>query len=526
MVLAIDRAADGRASWQFGAGPAAGDKPAFSGVNFGHLSVGQGSATVTDAVRHVQAKADFTLAEAQGRPTLNAKAEGSYDKFPLRATLRAGSAAVASPIELRVQIGRARLAFDGSVTGLLSSFGLQGRYEVSGPSLAAVGEPLRVTLPTTRAFAMKGSLVRDGTHWSTVVQSATVGRSRLAGAFTFDKPPGALPRLAGRLTGPVLWLEDLGPAVGLPSQPAAAAPPSDRALPVREFDLPALRAMNANVVIAIDRLESGSARLQAVQPLSAHLVLNDGVLDINELDAKLAQGHIRGHIQLDGRQRVALWQTQLRANGLMIEQWILQPSPPSRTGGKTPYATGRLGAQVDLRGRGRSTAELLASADGRMLLYWTRGTISHLAVEAAGIDIAQGLGLLIRGDDALPVTCGAADLVVKAGTAQPRVMLVDTRDSTLWVEGSVSLATEQMHLVARVAPKDFSPLTLRTPLHIDGSLNAPKLSLEKAPLLRRLVPAALLALVNPLAGLLPLLDAGDDEARQAIQACQEVMAKR
>ena len=425
-----------------------------------------------------------------------------------------------------MQVGRARVAFDGTVTDLLGAFSLKGRYDIGGPSLAAVGEPLRLTLPTTRTFAMQGSLTREGTHWTTVVDTATVGRSKLGGAFTFDNPAGALPQLAGRLTGPLLWLEDLGPAVGVPVDAAASAPKPGRVLPVREFNLPALRAMNANVLIALERLESGSPRLQAVKPLSAHLVLRDGVLEIKDIDAKLAQGQIRGRIQLDGRQRVAQWQTQLQGRGLLVEQWIFQPRVPSSTGGAVPYATGRLGARVDLHGQGRSTAELLASADGRVVLHWTQGTISHLAVEAAGLDIAQGLGLLVRGDDALPVTCGAADLVVKAGIAQPRVMLVDTRDSTVWVEGSVSLATEQMHLVARVAPKDFSPLTLRTPLHIDGALNAPKVTLEKAPLLRRLVPAALLALINPLAALLPLLDAGDDEARQAITACQALARRR
>ena len=46
---------------------------------------------------------------------------------------------------------------------------------------------------------------------------------------------------------------------------------------------------------------------------------------------------------------------------------------------------------------------------------------------------------------------------------------------------------------------------------------------KKGPLLRRVVPAALLAMVNPLAGLLPLLDTGDDDGRSALQACQRVL---
>jgi len=561
LALAVERRPDGRASWQFGEPKAAGQKPAFSGVRFGEVAVRQGSASVNDALLRLDAKAEFALTDAGivGSPAapaststtsaasaasapsanaaaprggLTASAEGKYRDLPLHATLRSGSALgwlesgpqqSKLPMQLRVQVGRARLAFDGRASDLFGKLAMDGRYDVSGPSLDAVGEPLGLTLPTTRAFAMQGHADRNGNRWHTVVDSATVGRSRLAGEFTFDNPPGAVPALAGKLRGPLLWLADLGPAVGVPTpdQPAPAQP-RDRVLPVREFDLPSLRRMNADVAIAIDRLESGSPRLQAVQPLLAHLRLADGVLDIDDLDARLAQGQLRGHIRLDGRQPVALWEAHLTGTGLQLEQWVLQPRPDNLP----PYATGRLGAQVDIRGRGRSTAELLASADGRAVVHWTQGTISHVAVEAAGIDIAQALGVMIRGDKALPVTCGAADLAIKDGRVTPKVMLIDTSDSTIWVDGSMSLATEQMQFVARVDPKDFSPLALRTPIHVDGSLNAPRLSLEKGPLARKVVPAVLLAMINPLAAILPLIDTGDDEAKKAVSACQAVTTAR
>jgi AsmA family protein len=157
-------------------------------------------------------------------------------------------------------------------------------------------------------------------------------------------------------------------------------------------------------------------------------------------------------------------------------------------------------------------------------VQWTQGTLSHLVVEAAGLDIAQGLGLLLRGDDALKVDCGAADLRVRDGRVTPQVFLVDTRDSTLWLTGGLSLADERLQLVAHVQPKDFSPLTLRTPLHIDGTLAAPVLSLEKGPLLRRVVPAVLLAMINPLAALIPLLDPGQTDA-PGVAGCQALATR-
>lgn len=596
--LQLERLPDGRSSWQFGNPNPKAEQPGrngFEGLRFGRLAVREGRVQMDDRPLQLAFDARLSLEEsslpersaAPGRasargsarvappsaaasaaasatasasasPASSAapratgivgRAEGRYHGHPMTATLRTGPAlagltadieAAAVPMQLKLQAGPARLHFDGQVRDLFGSQQFEGRYEVAGPSLAAIGDPLGITLPTTKQFSMLGRIRRQGTHWEALVQRAQVGRSRLAGEFTFDAPRGAKPRLTGRLTGPLLYLEDLGPAIGVGGQPSAqqkadeaakarrvarqeakaraARPPGARVLPDRKFDLPSLSAMNADVSVALDRLDPGSERLDPMAPLRARVILEGGVLRIDDILARWAQGQVQGKLQVDGRNPVAKWEAHLAASGLVIEQWLNLKRPP----GRPPYITGVLGARVDITGQGRSTAEFLASADGRALLHWTRGSISHLVVEGAGIDVAQALGVLIRGDQALPVTCGAADLVVKDGRVTPQVLLVDTRDSTLWAEGSLSLADEKLALVARVEPKDFSPLALRSPLHVDGTLGDPKVSIEKAPLVKRVGSAALLSMLHPLAAILPLMDSGDDDAKAAIGACRSV----
>ena len=452
--------------------------------------------------------------------------------LPIKASLQTGSAlpwlssdpnAPAVPVTLRGNIGQARLSFDGEVRDLLVSQGLAGDYTLSGPSLAAVGEPLGVTLPTTPAFSMRGRLTREGTRWTTAVRQATIGKSQLSGEFQYDKPENAVPTLTGELRGRELWLADLGPAVGVPAEPGAprAKKAASRVLPDKQFDLPSLRAMNANVNVKLARFESGSALLQAAEPLNARIVLQDGVLELRDIDARVARGQVAGLMRLDGREPKAQWRARLRVSGVHLEQWLNL----ERKNGQR-WVTGVMGGRIALDGVGRSTAELLASADGRMVLYWTDGTVSHLVVEAAGIDIAQGLGLLVRGDDALQVNCGVADLRVKDGMVTPRPMVVDTKDSVVLVDGDMSLATERLNLVAKVDPKDKSPLTLRTPLNIQGTLGDPRLSLQKAPLLRKLVPAAVLGVaVAPLAAIVPLIDLGEDPDDESLRALSECNAR-
>jgi hypothetical protein len=62
---------------------------------------------------------------------------------------------------------------------------------------------------------------------------------------------------------------------------------------------------------------------------------------------------------------------------------------------------------------------------------------------------------------------------------------------------------------------------LRTPVHVRGSFADPAISVEKGPLAKRVGTAALLALLNPLAAVIPFFDTGsDDDAQRGAQACQ------
>ena len=99
-------------------------------------------------------------------------------------------------------------------------------------------------------------------------------------------------------------------------------------------------------------------------------------------------------------------------------------------------------------------------------------------------------------------------------------MLLDTPDSTVLVDGSVSLAKEQLKLTLRARPKDFSPLTVRAPVHITGSFAHPDVAPDAKTLGVKAAAAALLAAINPLAALIPLIDPADPAARQ----CADVLA--
>lgn len=596
----LERQADGRVSWQFG--PDRVPDPAVPPPSLPvveRLAVVQGHVQVQDVPNLLSLQADLSVVDA-ATPALGSllqvNGRGQFRGLPLTLALTASGAlpgaqtdtrvaaqsdpavgAPAVPLTLTARIGRASLSFEGSATDPVKLLGLAGRFTLQGPSLAAVGDPLRVTLPTTAAFRSRGRLARRADGWYVLIDDATVGTSQLSGAFAYYTDR-AVPLLAGRLGGKRLHLADLGPAVGLaPKVPAGAAaatglslageqtaaltgvlpaplpaalpasvtavtpavqpglPPATgrapalvdrrhpgKVLPDRPFDLAALRVMDADVLIDFAEADLNTRWLEPLRPLHGHLLLAGGVLALRDLDARTAQGRVGGQVQLDGRGSVALWTADLRWDRVRLESWVHQ----ARGDNRAPYISGQLDGRAKLTGQGRSTAEILASLKGSTHTELTGGAISHLAVEAAGLDVAQALGLMVVGDDALPVGCAVADLVVDRGVFRPRVMVLDTTDSALWVDGSLSLATETMDLRGVVSPKDFSPLALRSPLHVQGSFANPKLSLELGRLAPRVAASALLALVNPLAALLPLIDTGDtDRAARAASSCRALMER-
>ena len=574
----IERQADGRASWQFGKPKPQDESKAVRIPSFGDLRVADGALLFRDAVLAADLDAKFSLTErggggsppspapaasqsagptasgvapARGSTTsapsgLQFTAQGTYRKLPLRVelattsltALAAGDGAEASqPVRLDAKIGRATVTFRGAAADPIHLGGLRGGFSVEGPSLAAVGDPLGVTLPTTGPFKTDGYLTKDGDVWKAVFNRATIGESRLTGAFTFDRGR-TVPLLAGRLTGSRLLLRDLGPVVGATPTPAEEraraareakevqeardAKKSGRVLPDRRFDLPSLRAMDANVLIDIAHLDLGTALLEPLEPLRTHLRLTGGVLTLANLDARTAQGRLAGNLSLDGRNQQALWNADLDLIGVRLDRWLRQ----ARKGDAPPYISGLLDGQVKVAGRGRSTAEILGTLDGGMRFHMRNASISHLAVEFAGIDIGQALGIAVKGDDALEIQCNIVDLAVANGLARPRAFVIDTRDSTIWIDGSLSLQTEALDLRAIVSPKDFSPMSVRTPVHVKGTFSNPAVSVDMGTLGAKVGAAALLSLVNPLAALIPFVDPGArDEAKRAADQCAALAAR-
>ena len=526
---ALLRDAQGHANWSFVAPKPDAAPTKFDMPEIDELVIESGHVTLKDDL--LKAEADATASTTEGDQTtkgagLKIDGKGSHEKRPFDFHLSSsgvlslvapGSSPTAVPVTLTLNAGKSHASFNGTAIDVLSLEALDGNVTLTGPSLAAVGDALGITLPTTAAFELKGRLGKKAQLWSLNQAALNVGNSRLGGHFTFDRGR-KLPLLSGELNGDRLVLADLAPAFGA-AAPGASSPASHprKVLPEREFDVPSLHAMEANVRIAVKRAELGTLFAQPLEPLQGDLTLAEGVLKVSNLLARAAGGELKGVVGIDARNKaLPAWTADVRWAGIELDRWLRPRNATSKeteaSGKKPGYISGRLGGHAKLEGHGRSTAKVMASLDGTLQAWIRDGTISHLVVEAAGIDIAQALGILIVGDDRLPMACAALRAKVQNGVVLPEVAIIDNRDSTLFVAGAASLASEKIDLVLTSKPKDMSPATLRSPVLLAGTFANPHVQLDAKKVGFKVLAAAALATLNPLAAFIPLFDPGDKEA--------------
>ena len=529
-----ERLADGRASWRFSQKPKLKNAPIKFPV-FDYLAINQSALKFVDATTESDISANLSTVTKQTEfnsankstvatktQELNASATGTYKKLPLKITLTAlGKLSennqalnnTAVTLNLDAIVENARLKFSGSTPNLFRPSDFKGDFKLSGSSLSAVGDVLNVTLPTTAKFATNGHIDKKGLVWKADLKKIEIGESEFNARFTYDKS-SKIPMLKGDLIGKLV-IVDLGPAIGTSEKIN-----KNKVLPIKPFDLAALEKMNADIDIDIEYLDLKTPLLEPLKPLQAKLMLKNGDLALNNIRANTAGGQLKGAINLNGSDNTANINTKLAWNNINLSRWVKQ----KRDDGLPPYISGQLSGSASLKGQGNSTATILANLDGSFKTEITRGAISHLAVEVTGLDLADSIGVMFKGDESLLLECAIVDLQVANGVFKPRMMVLDTKDSTVLMNGSLSLATETLDLKAMSLPKDFSPLTIRTPLNINGSFANPQVTLDKKPIGLKLATSALLAIINPLAAVVPFVDLGNkQEALRHSSDCKKMM---
>ncbi len=478
----------------------------------GALTIDHGSATYRDRKLNTELVLDIkTLDDGKGNAESRLEVAGKGRFKGLPTTLHARGGALLSmrsadhpyPIKAGAMIGSTKASIDGMLLDPLHLKGEKLNFELEGGDLALLFPIIGVPIPPTPAYKLAGFLEHAGDVWTFRRLRGTVGQSDLAGDFTVDR--GRHPqKITADLVSQKLVVKDLGGFIGAHrgTQPSQAPPPGDKVLPVEPFNLEKLQAADADVQF---RGETILTEKMPLEKMSAHLIVNSGMLKLAPLDIGIAGGNLVSQIEMDGRKPRIATRADITAKGLHLDRMF----PTSRLAGAD---TGIMGGRAKLDGNGSSMAQMLGSANGEAALIMDGGSVSELMLRLSNLDIANSIVVLLGGDKQIPIRCLVGNFKAVDGNFKVEALVLDTPKVNITGSGDVNFTDESLYLRLVSRSKDFSLASLRGPIAITGSFKTPLVRPEMGGVIARGGLAVALGVMTAGIGtLIPLLEFGNDK---------------
>ncbi len=515
--LLLERTKNGTANWQGVLRDDSGNRP----WRISELRIHDGVLDVRDVPFNTQLRLKVNSFET--RPELRsvrlrAEGGGRYrgEAFRLDGWADSPIALLERPddsyrIDVTARAGATRARVHGALRTPVDPQRIALLFELSGADLADLYPLLGLALPPSPPYRLAGTIERESKVLHLRRLQGRIGDSDVAGTLDVDLR-NRVPAIAGKLVSSRLDFDDLGGWIGLPPSVAAGetASPAQRAaarrraasprlLPDHDFDLRKLAALNADVTFAANKIDAGK---WPIRSMAVRVRLQGSVLRLDPLDFGFAGGKVAGSVKLDARKPTIAADAALTVRGLDLAAMWPTMQPPS---------VGRVHGKIDLQGHGNSVADMLGTADGSVQLGMGQGRFSNLLLELAGLDVAESFKFMFNKEKTVPVRCAYGVIDVSDGVFKVTSLAFDTTDTVVFGSGNVNMAKEQLGLELRAKPKDMSPLSLRGPLAIGGTLKDPTFHPKVKPLLARAAVAAALFALAPPAALLALIETGPGE---------------
>lgn len=381
---------------------------------------------------------------------------GTGEFFPLRGEVRSSDAS---------------LQAEGRVADLLRLEQLDAHVRLHGDTLAALKAFIPGTpWPHSKPYRFEGDLAKRGDTWSARRAQLRIARTDLGGDATFALRPDGRHELKGQVRSRALHVEDLPLEPGDKPRAAPVAKPAMRLLPQSPVKLDGLRRLDGRIELQVDALHAPD--WPVASGVRATLALDHGKLDVRLREGDLAGGALKGEFTLDAHDDSPTATLDLRAQGLALDR--LWPRLPKQPGLEWPALQGH----VRLQGQGASVADWLGKADGRVDLALKGGSVSRKLDARLGLDAGRMLSTLVRkGDEAVPIRCGAVSLAFANGTGRTQSFVLDTDRTQVEGQGSVHLGDETWALLLTPKPRDAA-LALPSSILAQGTFRGLHYSLK------------------------------------------------
>ncbi len=493
LALSIDE--EGVPNWSFSKNPTATAAAEVAAPEdrteapvIGELVITEGHFEYEDKVKDLQLEGDITTAIGEAETTENIRldAKGKLQGKPLTVQFVGGSILALRdegkpyPLDLSAEYGATAVTLKGTAQDPFKLEAADLDLTLKGPDLSEVFPLLGVPAPPTPPYGLEGHLLRDGDKWQFTNMHGQIGDSDMAGEVTIDYGREK-PLLTANLVSNNLDFDDLAPLVGAPpdtdetasaeqKKAAAELRQQDELFPDLPLEVDLLEVMDMEVTLDAKKVKAEN--YLPVQALAGTVTIRGGKAVVDPFEIAIAGGSLAGTLSLDSNEKPSLAAAVLKMREVDFKAFFQGTQFFDTTGGK-------IGADVDIAGQGKSLAEVMGTANGKTFLTMNGGAMSGLLIEAAGLDITEALALYIGEDARVPIRCAAGHIELAKGVAEFDRFIVDTTDSVLYIRGQSNLRQQTLVMDIFADAKDFSLLDLDAPVHLEGKIRQPEISIGK-----------------------------------------------
>ena len=405
---------------------------------------------------------------------------GSYNEASLKidATLGAPAELLAPtrpwPVDLTVRAGGATITVKGTIAEPTQGKGLNLAVTVKGDQLGDLSKLAGAEVPPIGAYSLSTKVT--GNPASTVKLTgfkAALGGSDLAGDIT-AKLSGKRPLITATLASRMIDLTVLGAAGGGGADGGGADQPaarkSDKVFPSDPLPLDGLKAVDANLKFSAKTIIVADMKLTNA---NIGLSLKGGNLVIKPLKAVVAEGALNGSVNLDGRKKAAGLVVKMVMEKVNLDRLLTDLKI-------TEDVEGKANINIDIAGRGKSVAAIMASLGGRVGLLMGQGrmkdTIMQTMLGGAGGLLNQ---VLDKGKSGYTmISCAVVDFAIKKGLATSKALYMDTDTRGIIGGGTANLGKETLNLTVDPRKKKSMGKSV-LPVRITGTFAAPKYGIDK-----------------------------------------------
>lgn len=494
----LQRAGPDRLNWRpAGRQPGDGEPP----VSLNRLVIH----TLSVRYRDLPGGHDYSVAFERGRGRLPAnrpmhlETEGVFRQTPFTATLDAGRFAELYgnrpgwSVALDWHGADSTISLVGRVDRPLTEQSVELSVGMNGDRLDKLRLVLDLWLPRVGPFDISYGLRGAWPTYTVNGLNARFGASDLAGKLTVGFG-GARPELSGRLGAQTLDIADL---VGRDPE-REPAPEDGRLFDPRQIPFHALGNADARLKVTADRFRTWPMEMVGVE---TQIGLSDGILALDPFRASMAEGRIDLRFDVDATDRLAHARVRGALDDVRLEELLPE------LGLEQPLQ-GRMDVTGDLRGVGNSLRSLFAQAEGQADIVVGEGELPIWGFDLIAADLVQAMMPWARHGDRTQMNCMVGRFKVRNGIARAEGLLIDTSRITVGGVGAVNLRTERIEFLFQPKPKDPSLISLATPVRVRGTLKDHSAVPDAMGLATKGAAGLLLGAINPVAAIVPFLNAG------------------